>query len=103
MPMNFDRSSYMQWDVSCEHCGGDMLHHVAVDIHSRAAEDMPTVSYRVYNEPRQGNPVAPMTKNPSSRRDGVAITMACENCAGFTVLTLEQHKGSTFVDLKLSG
>jgi hypothetical protein len=104
MPMKFDGASYNQWDVSCEHCGNAYVNHVAVDIHVRAQEDAPTVSYRVYDSHRQGRSSPPMTKNPSSRRDGVAVTMACENCPGFTVLTLEQHKGNTFVDLqKLSG
>jgi len=35
--------------------------------------------------------------NPSSRRDGLAIKFWCEGCPAVLELTVEQHKGQTFL------
>jgi hypothetical protein len=36
--------------------------------------------------------------NPSSRRDGLALTFTCEFCKHITEVTFAQHKGTTFIE-----
>jgi hypothetical protein len=79
--------------LSCPSCGGDYLHHVAVDIHRRPEEDAKTESVRAYGHGEAS------TENPSSRRDGLVIVLECEQCDGLTHLSLEQHKGQTFISM----
>lgn len=80
--------------VVCQHCGYNYLHHRAIDVHERpGGEDATTTSRRVYGAD------GPLTSNPSGRRDGLVILLECEGCGGETFITLEQHKGQTFMDV----
>lgn len=79
--------------LSCTGCGCDYLHHIAVDIHKRPKEDSATQSVRAYG------PGDVSTENPSSRRDGLVIVLECEQCEALTHLSLEQHKGQTFISI----
>ncbi|HXU03825.1 MAG TPA: hypothetical protein VN903_22825, partial [Polyangia bacterium] len=36
-------------------------------------------------------------KNPSGRRDGIAIDLWCESCKEGSTLTIAQHKGMTAI------
>lgn len=38
-----------------------------------------------------------VSSNPSSRRHGLANQFWCEGCQGVTELTVEQHKGHTYL------
>jgi hypothetical protein len=80
----------------CPRCGFYYLHQSVVTVYSRAREDDPTVEIEVRNtatiEVR-----TKATRNPSSRRDGLAILFDCENCDFVGELTIAQHKGNTLV------
>lgn len=91
----------------CPRCGADNLHHVAVTFYERG-EDEPSVLRLTQTLMRYGydsstslvSEVSSNEGNPSSRRSGMAIAFACEQCGGGTAddvieLTLAQHKGST--------
>ena len=94
-------------ELLCLHCGRDMTHHVAVDIHVRVKEDATTYTHRVYDVPlvmrdsvtlKDNQPTPPPGRNPSGRRDGVTIVYCCENCGKHSKLTIGQHKGQTFLN-----
>jgi hypothetical protein len=78
--------------LACQGCGGEYMHHIAVDIHCRPVEDAETLSHRAYGIGE------PTTANPSSRRDGLVITLACEHCETITLLQIYQHKGVTYIE-----
>jgi hypothetical protein len=40
-------------------------------------------------------------RNPSERRQGLAIAFSCEDCDAKLELTIAQHKGNTIVEWRL--
>ena len=87
--------------LACPRCGGLYLRHCGVTIYERGEDDKLTkvtvvdwaaLSVKTVESRR--------TKNPSSRRHGLAIRFYCETCHnGIEALELaiEQHKGATFM------
>jgi hypothetical protein len=84
--------------LSCPNCRGEYLHHEVVTVYDRREDaDFVTrtevrkssVSREAVNSENSGN--------PSSRRDGLAIQFSCEMCSAMPELTLQQHKGQTFL------
>lgn len=84
----------------CPECGGEWLHHGALEAFVRGQEDAPTgLHAKVGDGDVLAEHAASMRANPSSRRDGLLIEFSCENC-GFAVpyvLAIVQHKGQTLV------
>jgi hypothetical protein len=92
----------------CPGCGGDYLHQRAVTAYNRD-EDAKHTRVTVVAETGFSDHIVRSERcdNPSSRRDGIAITFTCENCheggsddgpAFFDTpleLTIAQHKGHT--------
>lgn len=83
----------------CGHCGCDSnyLHHKTVTVYSRPHEDGNVSETEVSGT---GDVVArkvSLGRNPSSRRDGIAIGFWCEQCDYYAELTIAQHKGQTCV------
>jgi hypothetical protein len=88
----------------CFWCNGDYQHHDRITVFDRGEDAATTKVTEV-----EGGSVTTLTlpsqqtRNPSSRRDGVAIRFYCEHCRGLTELTVEQHKGQSFLSFRPAG
>jgi hypothetical protein len=87
--------------LHCPECGGENLHHGTVEVFNRRVEDMPSMAVLIPDDggPRTGDP----SRNPSSRRNGIAIGFWCEACGDdrggeMHTLNIYQHKGSTYIE-----
>jgi hypothetical protein len=91
-----------QLTLCCPSCGDDegYLHHTDITVFSRPVEDGPVTETRVHHDGsvRTFPPDKGRRHNPSNRRDGLAIAFWCEHCGEGHELTLEQHKGFTYVN-----
>ena len=84
--------------LACPRCGGEYLHHLGVNVYDRVEDAEQTIETRVENGAASVSIVpSSNSRNPSLRRDGIAIQFACEFCNGTLELTLAQHKGATLV------
>jgi hypothetical protein len=103
--MHISQNADLHDPLLCPKCGNDFLHHADVIVYDRRedADDTrvttigATINVAMVPNARSGN--------PSSRRDGLAIEFECEGCHGQFELTIEQHKGQTYLnwrDLKCS-
>jgi hypothetical protein len=83
--------------LQCPNCrdGESYLHHEYAKVFERFGEDGITVETHVH-ETRVEQKVS--HRNPSGRRDGIAIGFYCEQCDARLELTIAQHKGQTFVE-----
>lgn len=80
----------------CQHCGSDYTHHDKVTVFNRESEDS-NRGLRVLVNGDLCRADSDMTGNPSSRRNGVLISLWCEECEDRSYITIVQHKGQTFV------
>jgi hypothetical protein len=90
--------------LTCPHCGQSNLHHDAVTVFDREREDRPVTATTVTGDGvyrKEG--WAADRANPSSRRDGLAISFWCEHCPALSELTIAQHKGCTFLEWRVVG
>ena len=88
--------------LCCARCGEAMLHQERVEVFIPQQEDderglrlsvnIEKVSFETDSHAGRGN--------PSSRRDGVAITFWCEICHGKSRLTIAQHKGAEYLEIE---
>lgn len=82
----------------CPRCGSNNLHHGRVTVYDRG-EDAPLTAVSVidgceiFHTERESIRCA----NPSARRHGLAILFTCEGCGVWSELTIEQHKGETYL------
>ena len=83
--------------LRCPNCrdSESYLHHEYVKVFERACEDGATIETHVYKT-CTGQSVS--HRNPSRRRDGVAIGFYCEMCPARLELTIAQHKGQTLLE-----
>ena len=88
-------------DLECPSCKGNNLHHEKVEIFERG-EDQPT-GLHVSVENGKSITDTDLTGNPSNRRHGLSIHFSCEHCEAKPVLTVVQHKGSTYVNFAANG
>lgn len=84
--------------LCCPNCSSNYLHHTHIDIFERQ-EDARNGKFISITG---GNITTidsehPLTGNPNSRRDGVAIYFECE-CGTKSKLTIAQHKGQTLIE-----
>jgi hypothetical protein len=84
--------------LRCPNCGANYLHHDVVTVYDRG-EDAPltTVTKIDSGEVERRKVLSQWTRNPSARRSGLAIRFQCEGCEATSELTIEQHKGCTFL------
>jgi hypothetical protein len=82
-------------DLLCPFCGSDYLHHGKVEIFDRQ-EDNET-GLHVSVDASRVTLDSDISGNPSLRRQGLKIHFGCENCNGASILTLAQHKGTTYM------
>lgn len=83
--------------IECPSCGCQNLHHTTVDVFQRATETAPDTHVRVGNGITVDQDVE---ENPSSRRNGLTIRLWCEECSEIALMSIEQHKGTTFLRLE---
>ena len=84
--------------LTCPHCKESNLHHIRTTIFEREEDAARTIVTEVARNGANVMTVpSDLCDNPSSRRHGLVITFRCENCPAKPEMTLEQHKGSTFI------
>jgi hypothetical protein len=83
-------------DLHCPRCGGEYLHQRKVMVFDRGEDDELTAVTTVQGG-LSATHLLPSAEadNPSSRRQGLAISFECEYCHGEIELTIAQHKGLT--------
>jgi hypothetical protein len=86
--------------LRCPICGGDYLHHEALDWYERAVEDAARgVRVRIGGQAVAVDADAPQLRSPSARRHGFVVDFTCETCGALDlVLALVQHKGMTLLE-----
>ena len=99
MPVSF-LAEGIQDTLACPACGGGNLHHGMVTVYSRGEDALKTdiTSVRASGAVLTLKLDSHETENPSPRRHGMAVKFTCETCDALPVLTLFQHKGSTYVE-----
>ena len=80
----------------CPCCGGPNLHHGDVAVYHRHQEDAQVNVTVVSGREISTTSDVTVSRNPSSRRDGITIAMECEECNSKLLLGISQHKGSTY-------
>jgi hypothetical protein len=84
--------------LRCPHCGNNYLDHGEVIVFSRREDAPITIETRIATTGLTCITPVPSreARNPSGRRNGLAIRFECENCdAEDLEFTLAQHKGQT--------
>lgn len=84
--------------LRCAYCQGDYLHHVRVEVFERAEDAVNGIHVNVLHCCATVD--TNLEGNPSGRRDGLKIYFACEFCAQTSILTIQQHKGQTFLGVQ---
>ena len=84
----------------CPHCGKQYLHHYRVDVFECDEDEETGLHVRVDRDKRLVCD-SDLRQNPSARRHGLTVRFQCEICAGYCALEISQHKGNTFVELRL--
>jgi hypothetical protein len=88
--------------LNCPHCGNQYLHHDGVTVYDRNEDAEQTFETRVKNRiPFVSVVPSTQSRNPSSRREGLAIEFECEDCGGGLELTIAPHKGTTIIEWRL--
>lgn len=83
--------------INCPNCGQAWTHIVTARVWPRD-EDGPDHGYEIPDN----DPPRPISGgNPSPRRDAVEIEMSCEQCDRRFALVASQHKGNTFVGVRV--
>ena len=86
----------------CAHCGGNNTHQETVTIFDwgEGATSGVLVSYGPHPGELTTRYDDRLANNPSSRRQGLTIQLACETCEKVTFLDVYQHKGETLIAVR---
>jgi hypothetical protein len=86
----------------CPRCDFEYLHHGAVTVYDRSEDERETLvttcnarQTTMESKPSRG------VLNPSIRRHGLTIAFRRENCGDGLTLTVEQHKGLTYLHWRI--
>ena len=82
--------------LCCPICSSENVHHGDIEVFNRS-EDDPECLYTYVGNGKACTRIADNADNPSVRRHGLRIRLWCEMCEDYSALTIEQHKGSTFI------
>ncbi len=85
-------------ELICPSCKSSYLHHDKVEVFE-CGEDA-SYGIHVTVENTKVTLDTSLEGNPSARRHGLKIYFWCEGCAAKPILTLQQHKGNTYVNFK---
>ena len=83
-------------------CGWLHTHQGEVGVYRRFCEDAQGGTAVRFPTPGMGVMVS-MSENPSLRRDGIRISILCEECEKTSILTICQHKGETLIEWEAVG
>ena len=86
--------------LMCANCRNDCIHQGQVDIYNRGDADPEGCHVRA-----AGKTVTvdrDLAGNPSLWQQGLAIRFVCEACHLHSTLTIAQHKGRTYVEMRKS-
>jgi hypothetical protein len=87
----------------CPYCGNEYLHHSKITAYDRSEDATAvTVSEIERGVVTRTAVLSDAARNPSSRRDGIAIEFWCENCHGRSELTIAQHKRCSLCDWRVA-
>lgn len=77
--------------LGCPNCKGYNLHHIRARVSFRSED----AADGVYVDAAKDGALTGTTQkfNPSSRRSGLLIDFWCEDCDGYSLFALAQHKG----------
>jgi hypothetical protein len=82
--------------LACPNCDSFYLHHDAVTVYDRDEDASDVTQVRVENGVATTMTIPnDVSRNPSSRRHGMAIEFWCEGCGGEFELTIAQDRGVT--------
>jgi hypothetical protein len=83
--------------LACLHCGEQYLHHGRVTVFDRSEDEVKLTKTTVDRGVTVKTIRARGSGCPSYRRHGLAIRFLCESCNQTSELTIEQHKGHTYL------
>ena len=90
-------SSYPASDthLGCPQCKGYNMHHIRARVSFRREDS----NEGVYADVAKDGVLTGRTQefNPSARRSGLLIDFWCEDCDGYSLFSLSQHKGLTMM------
>jgi hypothetical protein len=84
--------------LQCPACRGNCLRHSRVEVFEREEDSKSGLHVSVADSCISVD--ASLKGNPSERRHGLLIHFDCENCDSKAVLSVAQHKGNTWVNIK---
>lgn len=99
-PKFYDYSEKSGGSLKCPACDGFYIHHTKVEIFGR--KDRAADGVHLSFENNEASVDGDLSGNPSRDRGGVLIHFECENCISKFALSVSQHKGNTWMDLKLT-
>jgi hypothetical protein len=85
-------------ELQCPKCDGSNLHHERVEVFE-CGEDAKTGVHVVVANGKATVDTS-LDGNPSARRHGLRIHFSCETCDAQPVMSVAQHKGSTYFDIE---
>jgi DNA-directed RNA polymerase subunit M/transcription elongation factor TFIIS len=83
--------------LACPRCGEQYLNHQRIVVFDRHEDDTKLTKTTIDCSVTVKTIRARGSGNPSYRRHGLAIRFWCEQCDQTSELTLEQHKGNSFL------
>ena len=97
-PVEIDTRSQLNM-LNCPICHGDNLHQGRVTVYERNEDAEQVLRTIVADRGHLSRDFVANSSsgNPSARRHGLAIQFECEGCGDIGELTIEQHKGSTYL------
>ena len=88
------------YTLICPICKGDYLHHRDVTVFNRHEDSSLVYETEIGERTSVKCVKSDTSRNPSSRRDGIAISFICEECPSKLEMTIAQHKGQTHIEWK---
>ena len=79
----------------CSSCKSIDTHQKSVDVFFREEDSDTGVATHV--DDNGTTSTSDQTDNPSPRRDGIVISLECEQCPAITKVNIVQHKGGTYI------
>lgn len=85
-------------ELVCPSCGFHCLHHDKVEVFECTEDASHGVHVTVCDN--KATMDTSLEGNPSPRRHGLSIHFWCEGCDAKPVLSIHQHKGSTYMSFE---
>lgn len=92
-----DEVKTMGSTLICPRCKNGNLHQTSCTTFWRESEDADSGKIVTTSHESIVENSHLMSGNPSNRRDGIVIRFDCEQCAAGPMLSIKQHKGTTYI------